>query len=48
MKIYISIALDENNKPSIIGVFKTRKSAENTINKYPGKWINIIEKTLEN
>ena len=49
MKVYIAIALYEKDPPQIIGVFKSKKQAEETAYSFQttNSWVNVIEKTLQ-
>jgi len=45
--IYIVVELDQQNKPKIIDVFRSKKQAEKCASEEVTKWRNIIEKELK-
>ena len=49
MKVYIVIGLPKNEPPVLVGVYKSKASAETAAATANRKmWYNIIEKQIEN
>ena len=47
MKVYVAIALYENNRPKILGIFKNKNKAEEIAYSVKDVWCNVIEKDLQ-